>query len=81
MSITGQMKQMQGMLKALENPQQMLSQQMMQQLIRENPDKWAAAQRMFQGKNHKQQVSALRDLYRSKGMDLDAVAKQYGITL
>lgn len=81
MSITGQMKQMQGMLKALENPQQMLSQQMMQQLIRENPDKWAAAQRMFQGKNHKQRVSALRDLYRSKGMDLDAVAKQYGITL
>lgn len=81
MGLTGQMRQFNSMLSALQNPQGYVTQQMFQQLIRENPDKWNAAQSMFAGKSHKQQVAELRKLYQSKGMDLDAMAKQYGVTL
>ena len=69
------------MMQLLQNPQQVLSEQMAAQLIRENPKQWQQAQGMFANKNHEQQVAALRDLYRSKGMNLEAVAKQYGVQL
>ena len=69
------------MMQLLQNPQQVLSEQMAAQLIRENPRQWQQAQGMFANKNHEQQVAALRDLYKSKGMNLDAVAKQYGVQL
>ena len=65
----------------LQNPQKVLSEQMAAQLIRENPQQWQQAQNMFANKNHEQQVTALRELYKSKGMNLDAVAKQYGVQL
>lgn len=69
------------MMQLLQNPQQVLSEQMAAQLIRENPKQWQQAQGMFANKNHEQQVAALRELYKSKGMNLDAVAKQYGVQL
>ena len=81
MGLTGQMRQLNNMLGALQNPQGYVTQQMMSQMIKENPDKWNAAQQMFAGKNHKQQVAELRKLYQSKGMDLDAMARQYGVQL
>ena len=81
MNLTGQMRQLNNMLDALQNPQGYVTQQMFQQMVRENPDKWNQAQRMFTGKTHRQQVAELRKLYQSKGMDLDAVAKQYGVQL
>lgn len=46
-----------------------------------NPQQWQQAQRMMQGKSHRQQVDALRKLYKSKDMDLDTVARQWGISL
>lgn len=69
------------MMQMLQNPQQVLSEQMAAQLIRENPQQWQQAQGMFANKNHEQQVAALRELYKSRGMNLDAVAKQYGVQL
>lgn len=72
------MTQMMGLL---QNPQQVLSEQMAAQLVRENPKQWQQAQQMFNGLNHEQQVQALRDLYKQKGMDLDTMAKQYGVQL
>ena len=69
------------MMQMLQNPQKVLSEQMAAQLIRENPQQWQQAQNMFANKNHEQQVAALRELYKSKGMNLDAVAKQYGVQL
>ena len=33
------------------------------------------------GKNRREQVSALRKLYKERGMDLDNVAKQWGIQI
>lgn len=69
------------MMQLLQNPQQVLSEQMAAQLIRENPRQWQQAQGMFANKNHEQQVAALRELYKSKGMNLEAVAKQYGVQL
>lgn len=81
MSLTGQMRQLNSMLGALQNPQGYVTQQMFHQMIRENPDKWNTVQNMFAGKTHKQQVAELKKLYQSKGMDLDAIAKQYGVQL
>ena len=72
------MTQMMGLL---QNPQRVLSEQMAAQLVRENPKQWQQAQQMFNGLNHEQQVQALRDLYKQKGMDLDTMAKQYGVAL
>ena len=69
------------MMQLLQSPQQVLSEQMAAQLIRENPKQWQQAQGMFANKNHEQQVAALRELYKSKGMNLEAVAKQYGVQL
>lgn len=68
-------------LQMMNNPQGIFSQQMMQQLIQENPDKWQQTQSMFANKSREQKIAALRELYQSKGMDLDNVAKQYGVNL
>lgn len=64
-------------MRVMQNPQQYV----MEQLAKQNPGVMQKCQEMFTGKSHKQQVSALRNLYKQRGMDLDAVAKQYGIML
>lgn len=64
-------------MKVMQNPQQYV----MEQLAKQNPGIMQQCQNMFTGKNHKQQVQALRNLYKQKGMDLDAVAKQWRIQL
>lgn len=46
-----------------------------------NPEVWNDCVKMFQGKSRTEQVKQLKKLYKSKGMDLDAVAQQYGIQL
>lgn len=81
MNMTNMLGQMGRMQQAIQNPQGVMNEHMLQQLIRENPQVWQQAQQMFAGKNHKQQVAAVRQLYRQKGMDLDTVARQYGIQL
>ena len=81
MNMTNMLGQMGKMQQVVQNPQGFMNESMVQQLIRENPQVWQQAQQMFAGKNHKQQVSALRQLYRQKGMDLDSVARQYGVQL
>lgn len=68
-------------MNAMSNPQGYVMQQFAQQMIAENPDKWQQCQQMFSNKNRKQQIAELSKLYKSKGMDLNAVAKQYGISL
>lgn len=64
-------------MRVMQNPQQYV----MEQLAKQNPGVMQKCQEMFTGKSHKQQVSALRNLYKQKGMDLDAVAKQWGIQI
>lgn len=81
MNMTNMLGQMGRMQQAIHNPQGVMNEHMLQQLIRENPQVWQQAQQMFAGKNHKQQVAAVRQLYKQKGMDLDTVAQQYGIQL
>lgn len=69
------------MMQALSNPQGYVTNMCLQQLIREHPQEWQQCQQMFANKSRKQQVAELSKLYKSKGMDLNAVAKQYGIPL
>lgn len=64
-------------IKVMQNPQQYI----MEQLAKQNPGVMQQCQNMFSGKSHKQQVQALRSLYKQKGMDLDTVAKQWRIQL
>ena len=66
---------------AMQNPQGMLMQYAMQGMIAQHPAEWKQAQEMFTDKNKKQQLGVLRNLYRQKGMDLEAVARQWGIQL
>lgn len=68
-------------MNAMQNPQGTMMQYAMQGMIAQHPEQWQQAQNMFNGKDYKQQISELKKLYKSKGMDLDAVAKQWGITL
>ena len=81
MNMTNALGQIGVMQQMAQNPQGYINEQMVQQLIRENPQVWQQAQQMFAGRNHKQQVAALRQLYKQKGMNLDAVAQQYGVQL
>lgn len=69
------------MFNAAMNPQQFIMQQAMQNMIRENPSQWQQAQQMFNGKSPQQQRIELEQLYKSKGMDLQSVASQWGIQL
>lgn len=68
-------------MQAMSNPQAYIIQSFAKQMITENPSVWQQCQAMFSGKSHKDQVIALRKLYKSKGMDLDNIAKQYGVQL
>ncbi len=68
-------------MNAMQNPQSTMMQYAIQGMIAQHPDMWQQAQEMFANKNKKQQIAALRNLYKQKGMDLDAVANQWGITL
>lgn len=68
-------------MNAMQNPQAALFQYAMQGMIAQHPDKWQQAQQMFAGKSKSEQLKTLRKLYKEKGMDLDAVAKQYGVQI
>lgn len=68
-------------MNAIQNPQGIMMQYAMQGMIAQHPDTWQKAQEQFNGKDHNTQVQQLRELYKSKGMDLDSVAKQWGIQI
>lgn len=68
-------------MNAVQNPQATLMQYAMQGMIAQHPDKWQQAQEMFAGKTKSEQLKALRKLYKERGMDLDVVAKQYGVQI
>ena len=53
----------------------------MMSMLQQQPMIMQQCQHMFAGKTRKQQVAELRKLYKSKGMDLDKVAAQYGVQL
>ena len=65
------------MLGMMQNPQMFI----MCQLMQENPQVVQQCQQMFSGKSRAEQVSALRKLYKSKGMDLNSIARQYGVKI
>lgn len=69
------------MMNAMQNPQAAVMQYAMQGMIAQNPQQWQQAQQMFTGKSQKQQLNELRRLYKEKGMDLDATARQWGIQI
>ncbi|MBP5594476.1 MAG: hypothetical protein J6Y02_03775 [Pseudobutyrivibrio sp.] len=66
---------------AMQNPQATMFQYAMQGMIAQHPEEWQQAQQMFAGKSKSEQLKTLRKLYKEKGMDLDAVAKQYGVKI
>lgn len=68
-------------MNAVQNPQATLMQYAMQGMIAQHPDKWQQAQQMFAGKSKSEQLKALRKLYKERGMDLNSVAKQYGVQI
>lgn len=68
-------------MNTMQNPQAVLRQYAIQGMIAQHPNEWQQAQKMFADKNKKQQLGTLRNLYKQKGMDLDSVAKQWGIQL
>lgn len=68
-------------ISAVQNPQAILMQYAMQGMIAQHPDQWKKAQQQFANKNHEQMLAELRELYKQKGMDLSAVAKQWGINI
>ena len=65
------------MLGMMQNPQMFI----MRQLMQENPQVVQQCQQKFSGKSRDEQLNMLRELYKSKGMDLDATAKQYGVRI
>lgn len=68
-------------MNAIQNPQGALLQYAMQGMIAQHPEQWQQTQQMFAGKSKSEQLKALRKLYKEKGMDLDSVAKQYGVQI
>ena len=68
-------------MNAVQNPQATFMQYAMQGIIAQHPEQWQQAQQMFAGKTKAEQLKALRKLYKERGMDLDAVAKQYGVQI
>ena len=68
-------------MNAIQNPQATLMQYAMQGMIAQHPEQWQQAQQMFAGKTKAEQLKALRKLYKERGMDLDAVARQYGVQI
>ena len=68
-------------MNAVQNPQGALLQYAMQGMIAQHPEEWQQAQQMFAGKSKSEQLKTLRKLYKEKGMDLDTVAKQYGVQI
>ena len=68
-------------MKAVQNPQATIMQYAMQGMIAQHPEQWQQAQQMFAGKTKSEQLKTLRKLYKERGMDLDAVAKQYGVQI
>lgn len=68
-------------INAMQNPQGALLQYAMQGMIAQHPEQWQQTQQMFAGKSKSEQLKALRKLYKEKGMDLDSVAKQYGVQI
>ena len=72
-------------MNAVQNPQatimQYAMQYAMQGMIAQHPEQWQQAQQMFAGKTKSEQLKTLRKLYKERGMDLDAVAKQYGVQI
>lgn len=72
---------MMNMMRAIQNPQQYVMQQFMAQAVKEHPNEWQQCKSMFDGKSHAEQVKSLRKFYKDKDMDLDTVAKQYGVKL
>ena len=65
----------------MQNPQGVMMQYAMQGMIAQHPDVWKQAQEQFNGKDHNAQINQLRELYKSKGMNLDMVARQWGIQI
>lgn len=68
-------------MNAVQNPQAALIQYAMQGMIAQHPEQWQQAQEMFTGKSKSEQLKTLRKLYKDRGMDLDTVAKQYGVNI
>ena len=68
-------------MNAVQNPQSTLLQYAMQGMIAQHPEQWQQTQQMFAGKSKSEQLKILRKLYKEKGMDLDSVAKQYGVQI
>ena len=69
------------MMAAMQNPQMYAMQCMMNQMVQQNPQQWEQAQQMMGGKDRRSQLSELKKLYKSRGLDLDATARQYGINI
>lgn len=68
-------------MQAMQNPQAYVMESFAKQMIAEHPNEWQKCQQMFNGKNRKQQIAELQKLYKSRGMDLETVARQYGVQL
>ena len=68
-------------MNAMQNPQATMMQYAMQGMISQHPNEWKQTQELFANKSKSEQLKALRKLYKDRGMDLDAVAKQYGVQI
>lgn len=69
------------MMQAMSNPQGYIFNMFAEQIIKEHPTEWEQAQSMLQGKSRKQQIAELSKLYKSRGMNLEQTARQYGVNL
>ena len=65
------------MFNAFRNPQAFVIQKMMQ----ENPQIMQQCQTLLNGKSRNEQIETLRSLYKSKGLDFDTIARQYGVQI
>ena len=66
---------------AMQDPQGTMMSYMMQGMIAQHPEEWKKAQEQLGGRDRGSQIEELRKLYKSRGMDLDATARQWGIRL
>ncbi len=68
-------------MKAMQNPMNLLQQQMMEKFKNQNPQKFNQIQQMVSGKNEQQLKEMAQNIAKERGIDLNQFASQFGIKM
>lgn len=68
-------------MKAMQNPMNLLQQQMMERFKNQSPQKFNQIQQMVSGKNDEQLKEMAQNIAKERGIDLNQFAGQFGIKM